>query len=157
MEVDDIDLANLEFWRRQLSEQAVAFAALLDAGAELAEMMGKIGEDRVRWASQVMHFRRTLTTDRARLDERRFSGGNKVVLWHWSANRDESMLCNHVGNPRPHFCRGAHLARPEITFAFKELLRNRPDIHTRAEPDRLLPSFISGIKHRPAEWTPAGP
>jgi cytochrome P450 len=125
-------------------------------------------EEIVRWASPVMHFRRTVTTDGARLGDHRFSEGDKVVLWYWSANRDESVFPDaerfdvtrkpndHVGfgGPGPHFCLGSHLARREITVAFKELFRTLPDIHTTGEPDRPLSSFINGVKHLPAEWTP---
>ena len=122
----------------------------------------------VRIASPVIHFRRTVTTDGARIGEHTFSEGDKVVLWYWSANRDETVFDqperfdvgrkpnDHVGfgGPGPHFCLGAHLARREITVAFDELFRALPDIHTAAEPDRLRSGFINGIKHLPAEWTP---
>jgi cytochrome P450 len=125
----------------------------------------------VRWASPVIHFRRTVTTDGARLGDRVFAEGDKVVLWYWSANRDESVFAeaerfdvarkpnDHVGfgGPGPHFCLGAHLARREITAAFRELFRTLPDIHTIGEPDRLRSAFINGVKHLPAAWTPVQP
>jgi cytochrome P450 len=128
-------------------------------------------EEIVRWASPVMHFRRTVTTSGARLGEHIFAEGDKVVLWYWSANRDESVFADaerfdvarnpndHVGfgGPGPHFCLGAHLARWEITVAFRELFRTIPDIHTTGEPDRLLSAFINGVKHLPAAWTPVRP
>jgi cytochrome P450 len=127
-------------------------------------------EEIVRWASPVIHFRRTVTTDGAHLGDRVFSEGDKVVLWYWSANRDEAVFpaaeCfdvtrkpnDHVGfgGPGPHFCLGAHLARREITVAFQELFRTLPDIHATGEPDRLVSSFINGVKHLQAEWTPVG-
>jgi cytochrome P450 len=127
-------------------------------------------EEIVRWTSPVIHFRRTVTTDGARLGDHVFTEGDKVVLWYWSANRDESVFVDaerfdvtrspndHVGfgGPGPHFCLGAHLARREITAAFRELFRTLPDIHATAEPDRLLSAFINGVKHLPAEWTPVG-
>jgi cytochrome P450 len=127
-------------------------------------------EEIVRCASPVIHFRRTVTTDGARIGDHTFSAGDKVVLWYWSANRDEAVFADaerfdvmrkpndHVGfgGPGPHFCLGAHLARREITMVFQELFRTLPDIHTTGEPDRLLSAFINGIKHLPAEWTPVG-
>jgi cytochrome P450 len=126
-------------------------------------------EEIVRWASPVIHFRRTVTHDGVRLGDQEFSEGDKLVLWYWSANRDESVFGDphrfdltrepndHVGfgGPGPHFCLGAHLARREITVVFRELLRRLPDIHAVAEPDRLRSNFINGIKHLPAEFTPA--
>jgi cytochrome P450 len=127
-------------------------------------------EEIVRVASPVIHFRRTVTTDGARIGDHTFSEGDKVVLWYWSANRDEAAFeepdrfdlirkpNDHVGfgGPGPHFCLGAHLARREITVVYQQLFAKLPDIHTSGEPDRLLSNFINGIKHLPAEWTPVG-
>jgi cytochrome P450 len=125
-------------------------------------------EEIVRVASPVIHFRRTVTTDGARIGDYSFSEGDKVVLWYWSANRDEAAFAEperfdvtrrpneHVGfgAPGPHFCLGAHLARREITIMFRELFRRLPDLRAVGEPDRLLSNFLNGIKHLPAEWTP---
>jgi cytochrome P450 len=125
-------------------------------------------EEIVRVASPVIHFRRTVTQDGATIGDHTFSEGDKVVLWYWSANRDEATFSapkgfdigrkpnDHVGfgGPGPHFCLGAHLARREITVVFRELFRQLPDIQAAGEPDRLLSNFINGIKHLPAAWTP---
>ena len=126
-------------------------------------------EEIVRWASPVIHFRRTVTRDGVRLGDQEFSEGDKVVLWYWSGNRDEDVFADphtfdlgrtpndHVGfgGPGPHYCLGAHLARREITVMFGELLRRLPDIRAVGEPARLRSAFINGIKHLPAQWTPA--
>jgi cytochrome P450 len=125
-------------------------------------------EEIVRWASPVIHFRRTVTRDGVRLGDQEFAEGDKVVLWYASANRDEAVFDDpfafdlrrspndHVGfgGPGAHFCLGAHLARREITVVFRELFRQVPDIHAVGEPDRLRSNFINGIKHLPVEWTP---
>jgi methyl-branched lipid omega-hydroxylase len=127
-------------------------------------------EEIVRVASPVLHFRRTVTTDGARLADHVFAEGDKVVLWYWAANRDPAVFDDplrfdvgrtpndHVGfgGPGPHYCMGAHLARREISVMFGELLRRLPDIHTVGEPARLRSGFINGIKHMQAEWTPQG-
>jgi cytochrome P450 len=126
-------------------------------------------EEIVRLASPVLHFRRTVTRDRTRLGGQEFSEGDKVVLWYWSANRDEAVFDDpaafdigrtpneHVGfgGPGPHFCLGAHLARREISVMFRELLHRLPDIHVVGEPQRLRSNFINGIKHLDAAFTPA--
>ena len=126
-------------------------------------------EEIVRVASPVLHFRRTVTQDGARLGDQEFSEGERVVLWYWSANRDEGVFDDpsrfdvgrtpndHVGfgGPGPHFCLGAHLARREIGVMYRELLGRLPDIHAVGEPQRLRSNFINGIKHLPAEFTPA--
>ena len=125
-------------------------------------------EEIVRWASPVIHFRRTVTQDGARLGDHEFKAGEKVVMFHNSANRDEAVFDEphrfDVGrNPNPHtgfggpgplFCLGAHLARREITVMFRELLTRCPDIAAVSEPDRLLSNFIHGIKHLEVEVSP---
>jgi len=126
-------------------------------------------EEIVRWATPVIHFRRTCTEDGARIADQEFNAGDKVVLWYASANRDPAVFDDpfrfdlartpndHLGfgGPGPHFCLGAHLARREMTVMFKELFKRVPDIHAAGEPSRLQSNFINGIKHLPAAWTPA--
>ena len=138
--------------------------------ADIGGMTPTAVEEIVRWATPVIHFRRTVTTDGARLGDREFSEGDKVVLWYWSGNRDEALFDDphtfdigrtpndHIGfgGPGPHFCLGAHLARREISVMFGELLRRMPDVRSVGEPDRLRSNFINGVKHLRAEWTPNG-
>lgn len=126
-------------------------------------------EEIVRWATPVIHFRRTCTEDGVRIGDQELNAGDKVVLWYCSANRDAAVFDDpfafdvgripndHLGfgGPGPHFCLGAHLARREITVMFKELFQRVPDIRAVGEPDRLQSNFIHGIKHLQAEWTPA--
>jgi len=126
-------------------------------------------EEIVRWATPVIHFRRTVTEDGARIGDREFQEGDKVVLWYASANRDADVFDDpfafdlgrtpndHVGfgGPGPHFCLGAHLARREITVMFRELFARMPDLRAAGDPVRLRSNFINGVKHLPAAWTPA--
>ncbi|MEV5748510.1 cytochrome P450 [Actinoallomurus sp. NPDC052308] len=119
-------------------------------------------EEIVRYASPVIWMRRTATRD-TELNGREFKAGDKLLLYYWSANRDETVFADpdvfditrdpnpHVGfgGPGPHFCLGAHLARREITVMFRELFRRAPGIRATGEPDRLLSNFINGIKHLP--------
>jgi cytochrome P450 len=121
-------------------------------------------EEIVRYSSPVIWMRRTVTRD-TELNGQEFSAGDKLLLYYWSANRDESVFADpavfditrdpnpHVGfgGPGPHYCLGAHLARREITVIFRELFRRVPGIRSSAPPDRLLSSFINGIKHLPYE------
>lgn len=125
-------------------------------------------EEIVRVASPVMWMRRTVTRD-AELGGVPLEEGDKLLLFYWSANRDEDVFADpfrfdvrrnpndHVGfgGPGPHFCLGAHLARREITVMFRELFRRLPDIRSTSEPDRLRSSFINGVKHLQCAFTPA--
>jgi cytochrome P450 len=123
-------------------------------------------EEIVRWATPVIHFRRTATRD-TELRGQRIRAGEKVVMWYCSANRDEEVFADpfrfdlrrapneHVGfgGPGPHHCLGAHLARREITVMFRELFRRLPDLEITGEPERLQSFFIHGIKHMPCAFT----
>lgn len=124
-------------------------------------------EEIVRLASPVTYMRRTVTRD-AQLAGTSLHAGDKLCLHYLSANRDESVFPDplrfdvrrqpnqHVGfgGPGPHFCLGAHLARREITVMFRELFRHLPDIQAVGEPQPLQSSFIHGVKHLPARFTP---
>jgi cytochrome P450 len=129
----------------------------------LADLDGRIGgavEEIVRYASPVMFMRRTLTRDYT-MNGHDYREGDKAVLFYWSANQDETVFTDparfdiarspnpHVGfgAAGPHFCLGAHLARREITVMLRELLTRVPSIRADGPPDRLLSSFINGIKH----------
>ncbi len=126
-------------------------------------------EEIVRWASPVIHFRRTATAD-TELGGQRIAEGDRVVMLYLSGNRDSAVFDepdrfdvtrtpnDHVafGAGGPHFCLGANLARREIRIMFDELLARLPTIAVTGEPDRLRSAFINGIKRMPAEFTPAG-
>jgi len=124
-------------------------------------------EEIVRWASPVIHFRRTATRD-TEIRGQKIREGEKVVMWYGSANRDEEAFPDpfrfdlrrnpneHVGfgGPGPHYCLGAHLARREIALTFRELFKKIPDIEIVGTPERLLSDFIHGIKRMRCEFTP---
>ncbi|MDW3217812.1 MAG: cytochrome P450 [Acidimicrobiales bacterium] len=121
-------------------------------------------EEIVRLASPVISMRRTVTTDGAELGGRTWNAGDKLILSYWAANRDEAVFADPLrfdltrkdnpqvgfGAPGPHFCLGAHLARREITVAFRELFKQVPTIHATGDPAVLRSSFINGVKRLPA-------
>jgi methyl-branched lipid omega-hydroxylase len=142
-------------------EQRRLWAADFDALAPSAV------EEIVRWATPVIHFRRTATRD-TELRGQKIAAGQKVVLWYASGNRDEEVFerpfefdvrrepNDHVGfgGPGPHYCLGAHLARREITVMFREIFRRLPDLEIEGAPDRLLSFFIHGIKRMRCSFKP---
>ena len=127
-------------------------------------------EEIVRWATPVIHFRRTATRD-VEIAGQSIRAGDKIVLWYNSANRDAAAFADpyrfdvtrtpndHVGFGAggPHFCLGANLARREIRVMFEELFRRLPDIHVTGAPDMLESFFIHGIKRMPVAFTPRTP
>ena len=133
----------------------------------LADLEGRLPaavEEIVRYVSPVIWMRRSLTAD-CTLNGHQFREGEKAVLFYWAANRDETVFAEpdrfditrspnpHVGfgGAGPHFCLGAHLARREITAVLRELLSRVPQVRAAGEPDRLLSSFINGIKRLPCD------
>ena len=132
--------------------------------ADFATIAPTAVEEIVRLASPVISMRRTVTRDGAELGGRTWNEGDKLILSYWAANRDEAVFEDplrfdvrrspneHVGfgAPGPHFCLGAHLARREITVAFRELFAQVPTIHATGDPSVLRSSFINGVKRLPA-------
>jgi len=127
-------------------------------------------EEMLRYVTPVMHFRRQATMDWT-IGEQRINEGDKVVFWHTSANRDETVFDdpdtfdigrapnNHMafGGGGPHFCLGANLARMEIRVMFDRLLDRLPDIHRAGEEQHLQSNFINGVKHLPVAFSPSVP
>jgi cytochrome P450 len=126
-------------------------------------------EEIVRLASPVSYMRRT-ATEQTVVGGQTISEGDKLSMFYIAANRDEDVFVEPLrfdvrrdpnphlgfGGPGPHFCLGAHLARREIQVMFAELFRRLPDIHSTSDPDVLASSFIHGVKHLRAEFTPIG-
>ncbi len=125
-------------------------------------------EEIVRLSSPVTYMRRTATRD-TELGGQKIAEGDKLCMFYLAANRDEAVFDDplrfditrnpnpHIGfgGPGPHFCLGAHLARREITVMFRELFTRLPDIEASGPPDLLMTSFIHGIKHMQASFTPS--
>lgn len=127
-------------------------------------------EEIVRMASPVTYMRRTATQD-TEIHGQAVAAGDKVCMFYLAGNRDPSVFTDpHAfdvrrdpnphsgfGGPGPHFCLGAHLARREILVMFRELFDRLPDIAASGPPDQLHSSFIHGVKHLPATFTPTAP
>jgi cholest-4-en-3-one 26-monooxygenase len=125
-------------------------------------------DEMLRWASPVMHFRRTAQRD-TQLAGQKIAEGDKVVIWYISANRDERVFershtfdigrapNDHIafGAGGPHFCLGANLARLEIRIMFEELVKRMPDMELNGRVERLRSNFINGLKHMPVTFTPS--
>ncbi len=138
--------------------------------ADFAGLASTAVEEIVRWATPVIHMRRTCTRDTV-LGGQQMKEGDKVVLFYSSANRDEEVFTDphrfdlartpneHVGfgGPGPHFCMGANLARREIRVMFDRILHRLPGLEITGPPARLQSNFINGIKRMPCEFTPGKP
>jgi cholest-4-en-3-one 26-monooxygenase len=124
-------------------------------------------EEILRWASPVLHFKRTTTAD-TEVRGTEIKQGDPIVMWYISANRDEDVFdepytFDVARDPNPqiafggggnHFCLGANLARMELRLIFEEITKRMPDMQLASEPARLRSNFIGGIKHMGVTYTP---
>ncbi len=161
-------VAGNETTRNALSHALMLFTEFPEQRALLTEdtdgRLQAAVEEVVRYASPVIFMRRTLTRDFT-MNGQDYRAGDKAVLYYYSANRDEAVFPDpgrfditrwpnpHVGfgGAGPHYCLGAHLARREVSVLLRELFTRVPDI-TAGQPDRLLSSFINGIKRLPCDF-----
>ncbi len=166
-------VAGNETTRNLISGAMVAFFDNPDQWQKLLadrSLLPSAVEEMLRYVTPVMHFRRQVVSDTT-LGEYPLSAGDKVVFWHISANRDESVFehpdafdITRTPNPHiafggggPHFCLGANLARMEIKVMFERLLERIPDLRLDGPVERLQSNFINGVKHIPVAFTPSAP
>lgn len=134
--------------------------------ADYDTLSGPVIEEIIRWASPVMHFRRTATKD-VEVRGQTIKAGDKVVLWYAAGNRDRSVFTDpdrldidrdaaHIGfgGGGPHFCLGAVLARKEIDIFFRELFDVLPDITVSGPARPLHSNFVNGLSALPVTFTP---
>ncbi|MGI5531758.1 cytochrome P450 [Streptomyces syringium] len=121
-------------------------------------------EEVLRFWPPVMDFRRTATRD-TELGGRRIRRGEKVVVFHASANRDERVFPDpdrfditrapndHVSfGFGPHFCLGAHLARVQLRTMLRVTIDRLPGLERAGEAVRLASNFQNGLKRLPVRW-----
>jgi cholest-4-en-3-one 26-monooxygenase len=128
------------------------------------ELLDSAIEEILRWATPVIHFRRTATRD-TEIGGQAVAEGDAVLMFYTSANRDEAVFEDPdrfditrdpnehiaVGGGGAHHCLGANLARLELQIIFKELLASTRTITQAGDVARLRSNFINGIKHMPVE------
>ena len=109
-----------------------------------------------RWVTPILHFRRTAMRDTI-LAGRAIRRGDRVVLWYFSANHDETLfaqprrfdiLRNGVDNlafgAGQHRCIGWRLAEIELKSVFAACLRRLPRLRVMERGQRLRSNFING-------------
>ncbi|MER7704024.1 cytochrome P450 [Kitasatospora sp. NPDC097605] len=129
------------------------------------ELTASAVEEMLRHWPPVLEFRRTATRD-VELAGTPVRAGDKVVVYHASANRDETVFPDpdrfditrspndHVSfGHGPHFCLGAQLARLQLTALLRRLL-TLPGLEAAPgpPPKRLVSNFQNGLKDLPVRW-----
>ena len=158
-------IAGNETTRNTLSHGVLALSEHPDQQSLLAsdsEAIKPAVEELLRWATPVMHFRRTVTCD-VEIRGQLIPAGDWVLMHYLSANRDEDVFdradqfdvarpdAGHAafGGGGVHFCLGAQLARLELRVMLEELYTYVPGLTVTGPPDRLRSSFFHGIKRLP--------
>ncbi len=121
-------------------------------------------EEMLRWHPPVLTFRRTAAQD-VSLHGVDISAGDKVVVYHVSAHRDEHRFPDpfrfdigrapndHLAfGQGPHVCLGAGFARLQMRAFFAEFLTRLPEVELDGEPRRLTSNFINGLTSLPLRW-----
>ncbi|MGX5186937.1 cytochrome P450 [Streptomyces avermitilis] len=140
-----------------LAEHPEAYARLRARPQQLISAV----EELLRWHPPVLTFRRTAVRD-TDLAGQRIRAGDKVVVFHASANRDERVFTapdrldlSRSPNPHvsfgdgPHVCLGAHFARLQLRVLYAQTLRALPAPRVAGPPGRLVSNFINGLKSLP--------
>ena len=162
--------AGNETTRTAISHGAMALAAHPDQWQRILdnpELIETATDEVIRWATPVLHMRRTAAAD-CELAGTRIAAGDKVVMWYGSANRDEAAFAEPFrfdvgrthkehfafGGGGPHLCLGAFLARLEVSVLLEEMAARRLFLEQLGEPVRVASNFVHGVLL--VEMAPAG-
>lgn len=111
----------------------------------------------IRWQTPLAHMRRTALAD-SELGGKTIRKGDKVVMWYFSGNRDETAIENPdafiIDRPRPrqhlsfgfgiHRCVGNRLAEMQLRILWEEILKRFSKIEVVGEPERVRSNFVRG-------------
>ena len=121
-------------------------------------------EEIIRYATPVLHMRRTATRDTV-LRDVAIKENDKVVIWYCSANFDEKEFVDPLrfditrpvkppqvsfGAKGPHHCLGAPLARMEIRVLLEEMIKRGIRFESTGPIKRTNSNFVNGIAEFPA-------
>jgi cytochrome P450 len=127
------------------------------------ELIEQAVEEIIRFATPVLHMRRTATCD-TELAGVHIKENDKVVIWYASANFDESEFENPLafditrpikppqvsfGAKGPHHCLGAPLARMEIRILLEEIVKSGIRFEADGPTVRTRSNFVNGIASLP--------
>ncbi|MCX4846578.1 cytochrome P450 [Streptomyces sp. NBC_00893] len=143
-----------------LAENPEEYGRLCDGEVGFAGAVDEL----LRRHPPVLTFRRTATQD-TELAGTRIRTGDKVVVFHASANHDERVFpapyaldLTRSPNPHvsfgdgPHVCLGAHFARLQLRALYEETCGLLPgSLEPAGSPGRLVSNFINGLKSLPVQ------
>jgi cytochrome P450 len=126
------------------------------------ELIPSLVSEIIRYQTPVLHMRRTARND-VEFAGRRISGGDKVVMWYISGNRDEEKIDRadqfiiDRAKPRQHLsfgagihrCVGDRLAELQLRILWEEILQRNFRFEIVGAPQRLYSNFVRGIRALP--------
>lgn len=150
-----------ETTRNSISQSVIAFANNPDQWDEIRadpSLLKSAVVEMVRFASPVMHMRRTATAD-TQIAGKDIPKGSKIVLWYSSGNRDDAAYVDpdrfnirrkgpqHVAfGAGQHVCVGSRLAELQLRVVFGQLAARVKRFEVTATPRRFRSNFINGLK-----------
>jgi linalool 8-monooxygenase len=159
-----------ETTRNSLSHTMVAFSKNPDQWDAIRadpDLLKTAPAEFVRYASPVLHMRRTAMAD-VEIGGQTIARGDKVVMWYLSGNRDEAVFENpnafdvrrratqHVGfGAGQHVCVGSRLAEMQLRVAFRQMACHVRRFEVEGEPRRFRSNFINGLKNLDVNLVPA--
>lgn len=151
-----------ETTRNSLSHSICAFSDNPDQWDRIREdrdILKTAVREMVRYASPVMHMRRTATAD-TEIGGQAIRRGDKVVMWYIAANRDETVFpdpdrfdigrgnIQHLAfGAGQHVCVGSRLAEMQLRVAFNILAERVARFEVIGTPRRFRSNFINGLKN----------
>ena len=121
----------------------------------------------IRWQTPLAYMRRTALVD-TELGGKQIKGGDKVVMWYASGNRDDEVIDKAgqflIDRPRArqhlsfgfglHRCMGNRLAEMQLRILWEEITRRFHTVEVTGEPLRVYSSFVNGFTHLPVTLRP---
>lgn len=138
------------------------FPEQLDILKARPELLDNMISEVVRWQTPLSHMRRTAMVD-THIGDQRIKKGDKVVMWYYSGNRDESVFDNSDElditrqNSRNslsfgfglHRCLGMRLAEMQMRVLWQEILKRWQRIEIVGEVERVESNFVNGYSKMP--------
>ena len=138
------------------------FPEQLDILKARPELLDNMISEVVRWQTPLSHMRRTAMVD-THIGDQRIKKGDKVVMWYYSGNRDESVFDNSDElditrqNSRNslsfgfglHRCLGMRLAEMQMRVLWQEILKRWQLIEIVGEVERVESNFVNGYSKMP--------
>jgi cytochrome P450 len=138
------------------------FPEQLDILKARPELLDNMISEVVRWQTPLSHMRRTAMVD-THIGNQRIKKGDKVVMWYYSGNRDESVFDNSDElditrqNSRNslsfgfglHRCLGMRLAEMQMRVLWQEILKRWQRIEIVGEVERVESNFVNGYSKMP--------